>query len=226
MRDAMTAHNMKYGWELHEDACRVLTNTAYPACPNMPTSVPQGVISLVVAGLTRISSPQGAALVVELKFAPERVDARVAALEAFTAVFQNIEKVSDAGGVKALLLVLQWHGASAQVCALACRALTNLAPHGENGAYIRGASGMALVLRVFAQHRRDLFLQTSALALLACLVADSPGLKADFCQRGGHDILWAALADKLGRENTRVAEAIILECSAEGRTGGSHDGRV
>jgi len=52
-----------------------------------------------------------------------------------------------------LLVVLRWHGASAQVCALACLALTSLAPHGENYAYIRGSNGMQLVLRVFAQHR-------------------------------------------------------------------------
>jgi len=205
IRDAMTAHSMHYGWELHEDACRVLTNTGRPTCQNMPTPV----ISLVVAGLMR-------RVRVDARVdAPERVDARVAALAAFTAAPENIGKVSDAGGVKALLLVLRWPGAGAQVCALACRALASLAPHGENGTYICEASGMALVLRVFAQHRREPPLQTSALALLACLVAGSPGLKADFCQRGGRDILRAALADPLGRENTRVAEAIILECSAE-----------
>jgi len=55
--------------------------------------------------------------------------------------------------------------------------------------------------------------QTRALALLACLVAGCPGIKADFCQYCGNELLWAALADKLSRKNTRVAEAILLECS-------------
>jgi len=220
IRGAMAAYDVHYGWELHEDACRVLADTAYPACDNMQASVPQGVLSLVVAGLAQIASPAGAALLVALQLAPARADARVAALAAFAADPHNVEGVSHAGGVRALLAVLRWRGASAHVCALACLALTSLAPHGENYACIRAHDGMQLVLRVFAQHRRELHLQTRALALLACLVAGSPGLKADFCLHGGHDTLWAALADRLGSENTRVAEAIVLECPAEGGLGG------
>jgi len=77
----------------------MLTNTAYLACQNMPASVLQGVLSLVVAGLTQISSQQGAGRLAELNLAPAAVDARVAALAAFTAVPQNIEGISCTGGV-------------------------------------------------------------------------------------------------------------------------------
>jgi len=141
------------------------------------------------------------------------VTAGVSALAALVMHPSDIQAVSDAGGMHALIMVLMRYDDHMQVCNRACFVLTFLAPLDAEKGVFRQWDGLEKVTSALYKHRASRQMQTNAIALLAAFVLPSAH-KQKFFPKGKVVRTLHLIMDEIASlKDKDVAQSIIKACS-------------
>jgi len=210
----MEADKSFEGWGVREDVCRVWANLNYPSGARVPAPAPQGVIELLMQGLLQDISSRIMHLIIARSLQLADVEARILALVSFMKSSCNVETVSRARGVYALLNVLRQYDSSVSVCEQTCIALTYLARNEKDRAAINKARGIQVFLGVFEKHSGVWGVQSCVLDLLASVLEGFCNHQKNFRTHNCLVVLQTALTSGLDLRSKRVAQDILLLCAS------------
>ena len=212
-----------FKWNSYIPGCKFIAHVCF-ALRAQGGTMPKSTIDHVVSGLESNAlcmyniALSSAAVPTSSKYTYNdskdlAVTAGVSALAALVMHPSDIQAVSDAGGMHALIMVSMRYDDHMQVCQRACFVLTVLAPLDAEKGVFRRWEGLQKVTYAFYKHRASLQMQTNAIALLAAFVLPSARMQKIFLKVDGVHTLHLIMDQIASLKDKDVAQSIIKACS-------------